>query len=209
VPVVDFLKVLPLAFVMIAGPQIISAFFFATSPSWKRISAAYVFGAAISIPLVIAAAYLLTHGAGGGDDGDGSGLSTIDYIVLALLLFAIVRTYLKRDESEPPKWMGKLQDASPKVALVLGFLLLGFFPSDLVTSASIGGYLSSHGDPYWHALPFVFLTLLLLSLPALLVLGMGERAQILLPKVRDWMDHNSWIISEVVLVFFVVIVLSG
>jgi hypothetical protein len=206
---VDLIKILPLAFVMIAGPQIISAFFFATSPSWKRISAAYVLGAAISIPLVIAAAYLLTSGAGGKDESSGSGLTTTDYVVLALLLFAIVRTYLKRDESEPPKWMGKLQDASPKMAFVLGFLLLGFFPSDLVTSFSIGGFLSSHGDPYLNALPFVFLTLLLLASPALLVVAMGERAQALLPKVRDWMNQNSWIVSEVVLVFFVVIVLSG
>jgi Sap, sulfolipid-1-addressing protein len=206
---VNFLKVLPLAFVMIAGPQIISAFFFATSPSWKRISAAYVLGAAISIPLVVGAAYLLTHGAGEGDGSSGSGLSTIDYVVLALLLFAIVRTYLKRNESEPPKWMGKMQNASPKTALVLGFLLLGFFPSDLITSVSIGGFLSGHGDPYWHALPFVLLTLLLLAMPAILVAGMGERAQTLLPRVRDWMNQNSWIISEVVLVFFVAIVLSG
>jgi hypothetical protein len=206
---VDFLKVLPLAFVMIAGPQIISAFLFATNPSWKRISAAYVLGAALSIPLVVGAAYLLTKGAGEGDEAGGSGLTAIDYIVLALLLFAMVRTYLKRGESEPPKWMGKLQTATPKVALVLGFLLLGFFPSDLITSVSIGGYLSSHGDPYWHVLPFLFLTLLLLALPALLVVGMGERAQTLLPKVRDWMNQNSWIVSEVVLAFFVAIVLSG
>jgi Sap, sulfolipid-1-addressing protein len=206
---VDFLKILPLAFVMIAGPQIISAFFFATSPSWKRISAAYVLGAAISIPFVIGAAYLLTNGAGESDEAGGSGLSTVDYVILALLIFAIVRTFLKRNESEPPKWMGKLQNITPKTALVLGFLLLGFFPSDLVTSASIGGFLSSHGDPYSHALPFVFLTLLLLALPALFVASMGGRAQALLPKVRDWMNHNSWIISEVVLVFFVAIVLSG
>jgi len=206
---VDFLKILPLAFVMIAGPQIISAFFFATSPSWKRISAAYVLGAAISIPLVIGASYLLTNGAGEGDESGGSGLTTTDYVVLALLLFAMVRNYRKRDESEPPKWMGKLQDASPKMALVLGFLLLGFFPSDLVTSISIGGFLASHGDPYLNALPFILLTLLFLSVPALLVAGMGERAQTFLPKVRDWMDQNSWIVSEVVLVFFVAIVLSG
>jgi hypothetical protein len=206
---VDILKILPLAFVMVAGPQIISAFFFATSPSWKRISAAYVLGAALSIPLVVGAAYLLTKGAGEGDENSSSGLTTVDYVVLALLLFAIVHTYRNRNESEPPKWMGKLQNATPKMALVLGFLLLGLFPSDLITSISIGGYLSEHGDPFSHALPFILLTLLLLASPALLVVAMGERAQTFLPKVRDWMDQNSWIVSEVVLVFFVVIVLSG
>ncbi|HKO38010.1 MAG TPA: GAP family protein [Solirubrobacterales bacterium] len=205
----DILKVLPLAFVMIAGPQIISAFFFATNPAWKRISAAYVLGAAISIPLVIAAGYLLSNGAGEEGEASGAGLTTIDYVILALLLFAMVHNYRNRNESEPPKWMGKLQDASPKMALVLGFLLLGFFPSDLITSVSIGGFLSSHGDSFTNALPFIFLTLLLLGMPALLVAGMGERAKAFLPKVRDWMDQNSWIVSEVVLVFFVVIILSS
>ena len=48
--------VLPLAFVMIAGPQIISAFFFATSEDWKRESAAYVLGAAISMTAVASVA---------------------------------------------------------------------------------------------------------------------------------------------------------
>jgi hypothetical protein len=206
---VDFLKILPLAFVMVAGPQIISAFLFATSPSWKKISAAYVLGAALSIPLVVGAAYLLTNGAGESDESSGGGLTTTDYVVLALLAFAIVRTYLKRDESEPPKWMGKLQQATPKSAFVLGFLLLGFFPSDLITSVSVGGFLSSHGDPYLQALPFILFTLLLLATPALLLLAMRERAQTLLPRVRDWMNTNSWIVSEVVLVFFVAIVLSG
>jgi hypothetical protein len=204
----DFLKILPLAFVMIAGPQIISAFFFATSPDWKRLSAAYVCGAAVSIALVVGASYLLRQGAGESSEG-GSGLSTTDYVILALLLFAMVRNYMKRDESEPPKWMGKLQSATSKTALVLGFLLLGFFPSDLVTSISVGGFLSVQGDPYFHALPFIFLTLLFLSLPALAIGALGERAQTQLPKVRDWMNQNSWIVSEVVIVFFIVIILSG
>lgn len=205
----DILKILPLAFVMVAGPQMISAFFFATSSDWKRISAAYVAGAAVSIAMVVGASYLLRQGAGESSEASGSGLSTTDYIVLALLLFAMVHNYRKRNESEPPKWMGKLQSATPKTALVLGFLLLGFFPSDLVTSISIGGFLSEHGDSYVQALPFIFLTLLLLALPALAVAAMGERAHVLLPKIRDWMNQNSWIVSEVVIVFFIVIILTG
>jgi Sap-like sulfolipid-1-addressing protein len=205
----DFAKVLPLAFVMVAGPQIISSFLFATSPAWKRLSAAYVLGAAVSISLVVATAFLLAKGASSSSEEADSGLTTVDYVVLALLLFAIVRTYLKREESEPPKWMGKLQGATPKTALVLGFLLLGFFPSDIVTAASVGGFLGRNGDTFLQALPFIGLTLLFLGSPALLVVGLGHRAQTLLPKVRDWMNQNSWIVSEVVLVFFVAIVLSG
>jgi hypothetical protein len=205
----DILKILPLAFVMIAGPQIITSFLFATSDSWKKLSAAYVLGAAASISLVIAAGYLLTKGAGEGGESSGSGLTATDYVVLALLAFAAVKNFSKRNESEPPKWMGRLREATPKTALVLGFLLLGFFPSDLVTSVSVGGFLSSHGDPYWHALVFVFLTLILLGSPALMVLLMGERAQTVLPRIRDWMNQNSWIVSEVVIAFFIAMVLAG
>jgi len=206
---VDFLKVLPLAFVMIAGPQIITAFLFATSPSWKRISSAYVLGAALSIPLLVAAGYLLTSGAGEGGEASSSSLTPTDCVILVLLVFAIVRTFFKRNQSEPPKWMGRLQSATPKSAFVLGFLLLGLFPSDLITSVSVGSFLSHHGDPFLHALPFILFALLLLAAPALLVVAMRERAQAVLPKVRDWMNANSWIVSEVVLVFFVVIILSG
>lgn len=205
----DFAKVLPLAFVMIAGPQIISAFFFATSDQWKKLSATYVFGAAVSIALVVGAAYLVAKGAASGEEESESGVRTIDYVILVLLLFAMVHNFRGRKTSEPPKWMGKLQSATPKTTLVLGFLLLGLFPSDLVTSISIGSFLAHNGDSYLQALPFIALTLLFLGAPALGVLLLGERAQTLLPKMRDWMDDNSWIVSEVVLVFFVVIILSG
>ena len=205
----DFVKILPLAFVMVAGPQIISAFFFATSENWKKISAAYVLGAAVSISLVVGAAYLISKGTAGAKDEGESGLSTLDYVVLVLLLFAMFKNYRGRNQSEPPKWMGKLQNATPKTALVLGFLLLGFFPSDIVTSFSIGAFLANNGDTYLNALPFIGLTLLFLASPSLGVLLLGKRAQTVLPKVRDWMNVNSWIVSEVVLVFFVVIILTG
>ena len=205
----DIAKILPLAFVMVAGPQIISAFFFATSESWAKASAAYVLGAALSITLVVSAAYLLANGASSSSDSGDSGLSTLDYVVLALLVFAAVHTFRSRHQTEPPKWMGKLQTATPKMTFVLGFLLLGFFPSDIVTSISVGSFLASHGDSWWEALPFIGLALLFLAMPALLVAAVGARAQAFLPKARDWMNRNSWIISEFVIVLFIVIVLSG
>src|ERR1700754_1288333 len=180
---------------MIAGPQVISAFFFATREDWKRISAAYVLGAAVSITLVVTAAYLLGKGAGGKNEGGGGGgLNAIDWIAIGLLLLAMLHLYRGRAESEPPKWMGKLQGATPKATLVLGFLLLGFFPSDLVTSITVGTHLGNDGDPWWHVLPFVGLTLLLLAAPALMVALLGQRARTLLPKMRDWMNANSWIV---------------
>jgi hypothetical protein len=204
---VNLAAVLPLTIVMVAGPQIISAFFFAMSEKWKETSAAYVIGAVLSITIVVSVAYLLANGADSGEES--SGLDTLDYVILALLVYAMVYVYRGRNQSEPPKWMGKLQSATPKTTFILGFLLLGFFPSDLVTSISVGTHLADKGDAWPSVLPFIALTALLLAMPSLAVALMGERAQEVLPKIRSWIDTNSWIVSEFVIAFFIVIILTG
>jgi Sap, sulfolipid-1-addressing protein len=198
------MEVLPLAFIMVAGPQILSSIFFATSEQWRLTSAAYVLGAALSISIIVIAAFLIS----GGGSGGGAKSDTIYYIILALLLFAAVHTFRTRKTAEPPKWMGKLQTATPRFAFVLGFLLLGVFPSDLVTSVSVGAYLAARGDPWWYYLVFLAVTLLFLSLPALLVVILGKRAEAFLPRARDWMNNNSWIVNELVLLLFIGIVIS-
>jgi hypothetical protein len=202
---VTFLSLLPMAFVMIAGPQILSSVFLATSENWRANSAAYVVGAACSITIVVTAAFFLIHGTrSGGGPSDG-----VYIAILVLIVFAMVRTYLKREESEPPKWMGRLQTATPRFSFRLGFLLLGIFPTDIATSVAVGAYLGNHGDGWVQVLPFIGLTLLFLSTPALLLLLFGSRAQAFLPKARDWMNTNSWVVNEIVLAFFVVLTLNN
>jgi cytochrome c biogenesis protein CcdA len=199
-----FWSLLPLSFVMIAGPQILSSVFLATSERWKANSAAFALGAAISISIIVTAAYLLGNGFSEGGASD----EALYIVVIVLLLLAMVRTYLKREESEPPKWMGRLQTASPGFSFKLGFLLLGVFPTDILTSVAVGSYLAVHDDSLAQGIPFVLLTLFLLTLPALLLLVFGRRAQAFLPKMREWMQTNSWVVNEVVLAFFIVIAAS-
>jgi hypothetical protein len=129
-------------------------------------------------------------------------------VVLVLLLLAAIHVYLKRAESQPPKWMGKLQTATPRFSFKLGFLLLGLFPTDILTSFAVGTYVDSHHEAWWSCLPFILLTLLLLAVPVLLVFAMGARAQVLLPKIRDWMNDNSWVVNEIVILFFVGLTIS-
>jgi Sap-like sulfolipid-1-addressing protein len=197
----SFLTLLPLSFVMIAGAQIVSSVFLATSENWRRNSGAYVLGAALSITLMVTIAFFALNGisdAGASDD-------TLYIVVLVLLVLAALHTFRTRKTAEPPKWMGKLQTASPRFCFKLGFLLMGFFPTDLLTSVAVGTYLAAHGDPWWHCLGFIALTLLFLALPALVVLVIGHRAQEVLPKVRDWMTTNSWVVNELVICFFIVL----
>jgi hypothetical protein len=190
---------------MIAGPQIISAVFLATTEQWGRNSAAYVLGASLSISATVAAAYCLIKGV----SDQGTSDDTIYYVLLGLLVFLAIHTFRTRKTAEPPKWMGRLQSANPSFSFKLGFLLLGVFPTDIITSVAVGTYLSGHGDPFWHYLGFLGLTLLFIATPALLVLALGSRAQTLLPKVRDWMNDNSWVISEIVVIFFIAITLNS
>jgi hypothetical protein len=202
---VNFLTLIPMAFVMIAGPQILSAIFLATSHEWQRNSLAFVTGATGSVLIVVTIAYLLGNGA----TDQGASNDSLYVVVLVLLVAAMLHTFLKRRESQPPKWMGKLEQATPRFSFRLGFLLLGFFPTDILTAFAVGSYLAGHGDPWWHCLPFVGLTVLLLSLPALLLVVFHRRAQAFLPKARDWMNTNSWIVNEIVLVFFVLITINS
>ncbi|MFC4541343.1 GAP family protein [Halosolutus amylolyticus] len=200
-----FLEVLPLVFVMIGGPQILSAVFLATSERWRRNSAAFVGGAAISITLVVTIAYAFSTGT----IGQRASNTTVSAIVVVALSFAMVHTYRTRATSEPPRWMGTLQSASPRFSFRLGFLLMGFFPTDILTSVTVGSYLAASDAPLVHAVPFILLTLLALSLPSLALVAFRERAETALPKARDWMNANSWLVSEAVILLFLVMSLSN
>ena len=115
---------LPLAFVMVAGPQIISAFFFATSEKWKsdlgRLRPRWGDRAARSSsrsPTFI----------GGNPPERASKSSAVEIVIIGLLVVAMVYVFLSRKRSEPPKWMGKLQTATPRFTFTLGFLLSASF----------------------------------------------------------------------------------
>ena len=57
------LTVLPFVLVMIAGPQIVSAVFLATSVNWARNSLAYIAGASLSITAIVTITYFIVRGA--------------------------------------------------------------------------------------------------------------------------------------------------
>jgi hypothetical protein len=46
-------------------------------------------------------------------------------------------------------------------------------------------------------------------IPLLILLVFGKRANEILPKVRDWMNANSWMVSEGVIALFIAIEISS
>ncbi len=143
----------------------------------------------------------------------------IDFAIIVLLVFLAWKVARGRGRSQPPRWMAKLESATPLFSLRIGFLLFLLPPSDLISMFTVGAYLlismftvgaylAHHGDPWWHDLVFVALTVALAGVPLLLLLSLGKRGQALLPEVRDWMMKNSWIVSEIVIGFFLLMTLK-
>jgi threonine/homoserine/homoserine lactone efflux protein len=208
---VNLLAVLPLAVVMVAGPQIISAILVATSQDARRNSLAFVAGVALAITVGTMTAYWLTSlvKPSARSESQGTVGTVIDWLVIVLLVVMLVRVFVRRKNTAPPKWMGRLQTADARLSFRLGLLLFLVMPTDLITMLTVGAYLARHDSPWWHSLPFLLLTLLLAGLPLLVLLLLGRRAQVLLPRLRDWMNTNSWVVSEAVIVFFLVLTISG
>lgn len=200
------LTVLPMAIVMSAGPQIVTAIFLATSRDAKRNSLAFLTGVAVATTIGVTVFYLLGSRVGPGED---DGKNWLDWVIIGLLVFLALRVYLRRKTTEPPKWMGKLQDANARFAVTIGLLLYLLMPTDLISMATVGGFVASRGEPWWHTLGFVALTVLIAGLPFLMLLALGRRAEAVLPRLRQWMSDNSWLVNEAVILFFLAMALFG
>ncbi|HEY3050872.1 MAG TPA: GAP family protein [Gaiellaceae bacterium] len=199
-----FLTVLPMAVVMSAGPQIVTATFLATSRNATRNSLAFLAGVAVATTIGVTVFFLLGGGIAGKQE---DGKDWLDWVIIGLLVLLVIRVFLKRKESEPPKWMGRLERADPGFAARIGFLLYLLMPTDLISMATVGAYLARQGEPWSHSLGFVILTVLIAGLPFTVLLVMGRRAESVLPRIRDWMNANSWIVNEAVLLFFLAMAL--
>src|SRR5215211_5864852 len=88
-----------------------------------------------------------------------------------------------------------------------GLLLLSVFPSDLVILVTVGVNLAQQNASLLGAVPFVAATILIAALPMLSYLLFRRRAERVMPKVRDWMNTNSWLVNIIVYVVFIVLIL--
>ena len=202
---------LPLGIVMIAGPQLISATFLATSQRVHRNSLSYLAGvtAAVTIGLTIVFFIAKALGASTGSHKSSSGNHTVDYLIIALLLVLFIYTFWNRRNVSTPKWMSRLQTAEPRFAFTLGLVLFLVMPTDVITMITVGSFNAAQKAPWWHNLYFVAVTVALVGIPYFLVLALGRRAHVFIPKARDWMTANSWVVNEIVILFFLVLTIKN
>ena len=207
------LAVIPLAITMNAGPQIMSAIIFVTAPKALRLSAYFLAGVVIAVTVGVTVTYTLANMLGNsislGDPSDSGSIGNIiQYLLVGLLVFLSIRSYLGRETSEPPRWLGAMQNAKPRTAFMAGLLLLSVFPSDFVILLTVGMNLAQSGASLLGAVPFVAATIFIAALPVLSYLLFRRRAEVLMPKVRDWMNTNSWLVNIIVYVVFIVLILA-
>jgi hypothetical protein len=207
------LAVIPLAITMNAGPQIMSAIIFVTAPKALKLSAAFLGGVVIAVTVGVTIAYTLATLLGNsislGDPSDSGSLgNVIQYVLVGLLVFLSIKSYVGRETSEPPRWLGTMQNAKPSTAFTTGLLLLSVFPSDLVVLVTVWINLAQQNASLLAALPFGAATIFIAALPVLAYLLFRRRAQRVMPKVRDWMNANSWLVNIIVCGVFILLILS-
>jgi hypothetical protein len=72
---------------------------------------------------------------------------------------------------------------------------------------TVGINLAQQNASLLAALPFGAATILIAALPVLAYLLFRRRAQRVMPKVRDWMNINSWLVNIIVYIVFNLLIL--
>jgi hypothetical protein len=206
------LAVIPLAITMNAGPQIMSAIIFVTANKPLKLSAYFITGVVIAVSVGVTITYTLATVLGnsvslGDPSHSGSLGNIIQYLLVGLLVFLSIKSYVGRETSEPPRWLGAMENAKPRTAFMAGLLLLSVFPSDLVILVTVGMNLAQQNASLLAALPFGAATIFIAALPVLAYLLFRRRAQRVMPKVRDWMNINSWLVNIIVYIVFILLIL--
>ncbi|MFD8733359.1 GAP family protein [Streptomyces sp. NPDC059618] len=147
---------------------------------------------------------------GGADDPDSTSSAIADWgRVVAGTAFLVlgVRTWWKRpragEQAQPPRWMSSLDDVTAGRALLLGALLSGANPKNLVLTASAATSIAEAGA---HDVGLVAAVAVFVLIASCTVLGAvavhlvgGRRGASFLDGVRRFMVANSTVITVIVL----------
>ena len=204
------LAVLPLALTMNLGPQIITNITLLTTKNPVKKLVCFLTAALVSSTVITMVAFLLfslLNTAPKVSNNPSTAQRIVDFVFVGLLVILIVRTFLRRKKKEVPRWLSEIEDASPRRVFVIALMLFSFMPTDLVAMVTVAGYLARNNLHYYSVFPFIALTMILASLPLLSYLLFRKPAQRVMPRVRNWLDTNAWVVNEVVLVFFICMIL--
>jgi threonine/homoserine/homoserine lactone efflux protein len=99
--------------------------------------------------------------------------------------------------------MTALQQAEPKRAFSLAFLLILLMPTDIVAVISTANWLHDNNKDLLHGWTLVAATTLLMALPVLAYTLLGHRAREAMPSIREWLTTHGWLVNLIVIVYFI------
>lgn len=73
---------------------------------------------------------------------------------------------------------------------------------------TVGMNLEHNDQSVAAAIPFLAATTLIAALPLLGFLLFHRRAELAMPKVRDWMDSHTWLINIIVCIIFIILIVG-
>jgi Sap, sulfolipid-1-addressing protein len=196
------LHIVPLALIMVMGPQILTSIFLVTSREPVKNSLAMLIGAALGVCTSILVWYGLVK-ALHISPREGGGPSTADYVVAGLLALLAIHVFRGRGKAKVPKWMTALEEAEPKRAFSLGYLLILLMPTDIIAVIATANYLRDHHMNQVHGWSLVAATVALLAIPLAAYLLLGRRAREAMPGIREWLTGNAWLVNLIVIVYFI------
>jgi len=213
-------EILPLALgVAISPVPIIAAILMLLSPKARSTSVGFLLGWVLGIVAAVVVFTLLASVLPEADDAASkpiAGTLKIVFGVLLLLLAAKQWRSRPRGETEPvlPRWMEAIDTMTTARGLVLGFLLSGLNPKNLLMGAAAGiaigsATLTLNGSVVVIAL-FTVIAASTVAIPVIAYLVASARMAAPLDSMRTWLLHNnSTVMAVLLLVIGVVLIGKG
>jgi threonine/homoserine/homoserine lactone efflux protein len=211
-------EILPLALGIAISPiPIIAAILMLLSPKARGTSLGFLLGWVLGIVVAVVLFTLLSSVLPEGDSNDSKPIAGVIKIVLgAALLLLAVRQWRSRpkDGAEPamPKWMSAIDTMTPGRGLVLGFLLSGLNPKNLLMGVaaglSIGSGSLSVGEAVVAIVVFTIIAASTVAVPVIAYLAATSRMTGPLESLRKWLVHNNATVMAVLLLVIGVVLIG-
>jgi threonine/homoserine/homoserine lactone efflux protein len=180
---------------------------------------AFLIGWVIALAIVCGAAYALAkQGDAATDSGTQDAIAWGNIVLGVLLLLLAARNWRQRPAPgvtpAMPKWMEGIDAFSTGKSFVLGVLLGGVNPKNLMLAAAAGAALAelalSDGDAIVSIIAFVVIGSLTIAGPVVYYLLGGAGARARLDEMKEWLVlHNNAVMAVLFLVFGVDLIAKG
>ncbi|GLK17977.1 GAP family protein [Herbiconiux flava] len=211
-------EILPLALGIAISPiPIIAAILMLLSPKARGTSLGFLLGWLLGIVVAVVLFTLLSSVIPQGDADDPKPVAGVIKIILgaALLLLAVKQWRGRPKEgAEPamPKWMSAIDTMTPGRGLVLGFLLSGLNPKNLLMGVAAGVAIGSGslavGEIVVSVVVFTVIAASTVAVPVIAYLAATSRMTGPLESLRKWLVHNNATVMAVLLLVIGVVLIG-